>query len=273
MGKLNFKLPLNGAPPITSPYGIREWFFDDHCEEGEMRNPFQTFLRFHNGNDYKVAAGTPVMASERGTVIRAKKHQSYGKLVIIDHAPDAGTSKPHIYTLYAHLSDYGHCISPGMEVIQGQEIAKSGNTGRSTGAHLHFAIIESSKALEWHVSGSTNVTPTEELFKKPESFFGVPKTLEGTQLTKEEKEIKKEQTAMVTRIFRKDLDFRLEFPNLKGRSILLGKRPSSPNKYNCVMGVYHKGKRLGELSSRCKEIEVDLSYDTDSMEYDIKGVE
>lgn len=86
----------------------------------------------HKGVDWAVPIGTTVMASSSGTVARAGWASGYGYVVYINH-PDGRQTR------------YGHCsrvlVSPGQYVVQGQAIAYSGNTGRSTGPHLHFEML------------------------------------------------------------------------------------------------------------------------------------
>lgn len=87
--------------------------------------------RNHNGVDWGTPVGTSVMASSGGTVIRSGWFSTYGICVDIQH-PN-GTM-----TRYAHLSKT--LVSVGQKVTQGEQIARSGNTGDSTGPHLHFEI-------------------------------------------------------------------------------------------------------------------------------------
>lgn len=91
-------------------------------------------LHGYNAVDLGTPVGTPVMAAASGTVIIAKGYGyngGYGEYIVINHAN--GTQ-----TVYAHLSHV--LVSSGMYVTQGQIIGKSGDTGRSTGAHLHFEV-------------------------------------------------------------------------------------------------------------------------------------
>ena len=91
-------------------------------------------LHGHNGIDLASSIGTPVMASAEGRVIVAKKggyNGGYGSMIIIIH--DKG-----VQTVYAHLNDI--YISQGQTVTQGQVIGELGNTGKSTGPHLHFEV-------------------------------------------------------------------------------------------------------------------------------------
>jgi murein DD-endopeptidase MepM/ murein hydrolase activator NlpD len=100
--------PLSG--PITSPFGPR-------------------WGGFHPGIDIGVPIGTPIHAAKAGTVIFAGWMGGYGNVVIIDHG--GGFS-----TLYAHQSRLTSSV--GEQVNQGQIIGYSGNTGYTTGPHLHF---------------------------------------------------------------------------------------------------------------------------------------
>lgn len=88
--------------------------------------------RLHKGVDWAVPVGTTIFASSAGTVVRADYNGSYGKCVLISH-PDGRMTR------YAHCSKL--LVSKGDYVEQGETIALSGNTGRSTGPHLHFEII------------------------------------------------------------------------------------------------------------------------------------
>jgi murein DD-endopeptidase MepM/ murein hydrolase activator NlpD len=88
----------------------------------------------HNGVDLAAPQGTPVLAAASGRVIVAKNggyNGGYGKMIIISH--DKG-----IQTIYAHLRDI--YITQGQTVTQGQTIGEVGNTGRSSGSHLHFEV-------------------------------------------------------------------------------------------------------------------------------------
>lgn len=89
--------------------------------------------RMHKGIDFGCQTGTIVSASKKGIVEQAGWLSGYGYAVYLNHAD--GTQ-----TRYAHLSEV--LVEIGQEVEQGYEIAKSGNTGNSTGPHLHFEILE-----------------------------------------------------------------------------------------------------------------------------------
>lgn len=88
--------------------------------------------RMHKGVDWATPVGTTVRASCGGTVVSAGWASGYGYCVLLSH-PDGRQTR------YGHLSKI--LVSPGQKVEQNQKIALSGNTGRSTGPHLHFEIL------------------------------------------------------------------------------------------------------------------------------------
>ena len=92
---------------------------------------------YHGGIDFPCPTGTTVVAAQSGVVISVKLlDTSYGYYVMIYHGTDAKGRK--IVTLYAHNSQI--LVSPGETVAKGQQIARSGSTGNSTGPHCHFEI-------------------------------------------------------------------------------------------------------------------------------------
>lgn len=109
--------PVKGGR-LSSPFGYRE-------------KPTAGATSNHQAVDWAVPTGTPVSASCGGTVVRAGWGSGYGYVVYIDH--EDGTQ-----TRYAHLSKV--LVSVGQKVKQGERIALSGNTGVSTGPHLHFEM-------------------------------------------------------------------------------------------------------------------------------------
>lgn len=90
--------------------------------------------KFHGAIDYGVSSGTPVYAAADGVVLTTKSiTTSYGTYVVIQHANG-------LQTWYAHGTPGSICVSPGQSVAQGQMIMKSGNSGNSSGPHLHFEV-------------------------------------------------------------------------------------------------------------------------------------
>jgi murein DD-endopeptidase MepM/ murein hydrolase activator NlpD len=98
---------------------------------GRRIDPIAGVSAMHEGIDFVAEPGTPVIASAGGVVLTAESHPQYGKLIEIDHGNDF-TSR------YAHNSKLK--VKVGQIVKRGQEIALSGNTGRTTGPHLHFEV-------------------------------------------------------------------------------------------------------------------------------------
>lgn len=98
----------------------------------------------HNGIDIRVPVGTPVLAAMNGRIITVgDQPRGYGKYVVVEHPevpdPENPTKKTTtLYTTYAHLSSF--YVAKGDLVQKGDQIALSGNSGKSTGPHLHFQI-------------------------------------------------------------------------------------------------------------------------------------
>jgi murein DD-endopeptidase MepM/ murein hydrolase activator NlpD len=114
---------LPSVAPITAG-----WYSSNF---GWRIDPFTGKNAMHEGVDFMVQAGTPIYASAGGVVVYADYHPQYGNMVEIDHGND-------IVTRYAHASKL--LTKVGAVVRRGQEIAKVGSTGRSTGNHLHFEV-------------------------------------------------------------------------------------------------------------------------------------
>src|SRR5450830_157133 len=102
-------------------------------------DPFNGEKAFHEGLDFPAATGTPIYAAAGGIVSFAEQTSDYGKLVKIDHGSG-------LETRYAHSSKI--LVKVGERVEKGQEIAEVGNTGRSTGPHLHYEIRLNGNALD-----------------------------------------------------------------------------------------------------------------------------
>lgn len=99
---------------------------------GRRKAPTKGASSYHKGIDWSTPVGTAVMASSAGTVVKAGWGSGYGYVVYINHADGRQTR-------YGHLSKV--LVSVGQTVSQGQKIALSGNTGVSTGPHVHFEIL------------------------------------------------------------------------------------------------------------------------------------
>jgi len=106
---------------------------------GMRRDPFTGIRRFHNGVDLAGPVGTPVNASMSGKVAMLGYNPTFGKYIILTH-PDG------FQTLYGHLDSFR--VQKGEIVKQGQRIADMGNSGYSTGSHLHFSIFRRGEPID-----------------------------------------------------------------------------------------------------------------------------
>jgi murein DD-endopeptidase MepM/ murein hydrolase activator NlpD len=118
--------PIKGAP-ITSLFGLRF-------------HPILHILRLHAGIDFGAAVGSLVRAAADGKIEIASPVSGFGNHIRIQHAG--------FETSYSHLSEIPEAIHPGVDVKQGDIIALSGNTGLSTGPHLHFEFYLNRDAVD-----------------------------------------------------------------------------------------------------------------------------
>ena len=93
---------------------------------------YQTRI-FHDGMDFTCDIGTPVYATADGVVKNARWERGYGYIVTIDHGYGYETR-------YAHLKSFN--VKRGQKVVRGETIALSGNSGRSTGPHVHYEVLQ-----------------------------------------------------------------------------------------------------------------------------------
>ena len=122
--KALMKTPINGAR-LSSPFGKR-------------KHPILGFTKHHNGTDFAAPTGTPIMASGNGTVIKAGWCGNGGNCVRIRHNSSYTTG-------YGHMSKIA--TRTGRRVRQGQIIGYVGNTGMSTGPHLHYTVSYNGKFI------------------------------------------------------------------------------------------------------------------------------
>lgn len=118
--------PVEGEAKVSSEFGLRS-------------NPFGSGgHEVHEGIDFAGPVGQPILATADGTVVKADYERGYGNHVKLDHGY-------HYETLYAHLSRM--TVKLGDQVQRGDVIGYLGNTGRSSGPHLHYGIYRHGRAM------------------------------------------------------------------------------------------------------------------------------
>jgi murein DD-endopeptidase MepM/ murein hydrolase activator NlpD len=170
------KLRINGVEKPVYRYELKNGDVDYYTEDGKsvrksllqtpidgarvssnfgMRNhPVLGYSKMHKGTDFAAPTGTPIYAAGDGVIEMAARHGAYGNYVRIRHTGG-------IKTAYAHLSKYGKGISNGTRVKQGQVIGYVGATGRVTGAHLHYEVLQNGK----HINPRSMKLPTGDALK------------------------------------------------------------------------------------------------------------
>jgi murein DD-endopeptidase MepM/ murein hydrolase activator NlpD len=119
--KALLKTPVDGAK-ITSGFGLRN-------------HPILGFTKMHKGVDFGVPTGTPIQAAGDGTIEMAGFNGAYGNYVRIRHGNGYATA-------YAHMSRIAAGMKVGKRIGQGQIVGFVGSTGRSTGPHLHYEVMQ-----------------------------------------------------------------------------------------------------------------------------------
>jgi len=124
--KVLMKTPINGAR-LSSGYGMR-------------KHPVLGFSKMHKGVDFAAPIGTPVYASGDGIIEKIEKWSTYGNYIRVGH-------RNGLKTAYAHLKGFKSGLHKGSRVRQGEVIAYLGNTGRTTGPHLHYEVVLNNKQI------------------------------------------------------------------------------------------------------------------------------
>lgn len=137
--------PVNGI--ILNGFGMRV-------------HPVLKYRRMHEGIDLRADVGTEVYATADGVVTYTGRKGSYGNLVEIDHGYG-------FVTRYAHLSGFAKNVRPGTKVVRGQKVAYSGNSGLSTGPHLHYEVHKNNKPVDPLTFLIADITPDEyQMYKQ-----------------------------------------------------------------------------------------------------------
>ncbi|MBQ0078185.1 MAG: M23 family metallopeptidase [Bacteroidales bacterium] len=119
-------LPQKGTFRMSSPFGYR-------------KDPVFKHSAFHNGIDLATTKGNPVYATGNGVVERVRiQYTGYGKEILIDHGFGYKTRYAHLNNIY---------VQKGQSVQRGEQIGEVGNTGKSTGPHLHYEVLYKGKPV------------------------------------------------------------------------------------------------------------------------------
>lgn len=124
--KALLRTPINGAR-LSSGFGSRN-------------HPVLGYTTMHKGVDFAAPTGTPIYAAGDGVIEMASPNGSYGNYVRVRHTSEYATA-------YAHMSGFAKGISSGVRVRQGDVIGYVGSTGRSTGPHLHYEILQGGRQV------------------------------------------------------------------------------------------------------------------------------
>ena len=151
---------IDGYPSIL-PVDIQKSDGEKHVfwyssRFGWRTHPLTRKREFHQGLDIKTRAGVPVIATADGIVMKAERESYLGNVVEITH------DGLHFKTLYAHLKGYPDGFKVRQKVKRGQVIGYVGNTGRSTGAHLHYGVYDT-RIEKW-------VNPLSYIFDQQPTF-------------------------------------------------------------------------------------------------------
>jgi murein DD-endopeptidase MepM/ murein hydrolase activator NlpD len=142
-------LLVPSAAPVIGPVGSGFGFRTD---------PFNGRAALHTGLDFPAEIGTPILAAAGGMVITREWHAGYGHVLEIDHGNG-------LVTRYAHCSSIE--VDVGALVKRGQLVAKVGNSGRSTGSHLHFEVLVDGAPQDPARFLGRAVTPMAEFAARP----------------------------------------------------------------------------------------------------------
>ena len=130
--------------PLILPVKLQQENGEQHAfwyssRFGWRNHPITKNREFHQGLDIKTRAGVPVIAAADGTVVQVGKSGFLGNTIEILHEIS------EYKTVYAHLQGYAEGLKVDEKVVRGQIIGYVGNTGRSTGAHLHYGVYDMKK--------------------------------------------------------------------------------------------------------------------------------
>lgn len=161
----HFLSPMNIPLRVTSAFSLR-W------------HPIMHRFSRHEGTDYAAPLLTPVFATEKGIVLEAMYHPTAGNYVVVSH-PQGWRSR------YLHLTRLN--VIAGQKIARGDILAYSGNTGRSTGPHLHFELIYQGQAMDAAKLLSSSDVSYWQAADVSVSTISVPRIMLVTEIAGQEK--------------------------------------------------------------------------------------
>lgn len=132
------KFTMLSSIPAILPIAIKD-YGRISAGFGWRIHPIYKTRKFHEGMDFTGTIGTPIYATGDGEIITAENERGYGKKIVIDHGYG-------YRTVYAHLSAYN--VKKRQKVKRGEVIGFLGNTGKSTGPHLHYEVRKNNRTLD-----------------------------------------------------------------------------------------------------------------------------
>lgn len=133
------KIEMLASIPAILPVSLKNERTRFSSSFGYRMHPIYKTVKLHAGMDFSGAIGTPIYATGNGKVTSAEIHKGYGKCVIIDHGFN-------YQTVYAHMDKYN--VKAGQKVKRGDIIGYMGNTGMSTGPHIHYEVKKNGIAVD-----------------------------------------------------------------------------------------------------------------------------
>lgn len=213
--------PFEGKYPISFTFG-------EIPLEQEIRERYTMWgLAGHNGVDFALPVGTPVVAAAAGTVSRILTTGDYGNAIMIDH--------DECQTLYAHLQK--NSVVVGQKVEARDTIGLSGDSGFTLGPHLHFGVLPNHAEIE-------------------NGYLGYVDPMKYMKMERREPNGKKAQTGSQPPVGKKSMQ---GVKNSQYEALLKGREASSQKRRETIDKVYDYIKTNGPVSSRTIRTELKLS--------------
>lgn len=146
------KIDMLASIPAILPLSMKDKKIRVSSSFGYRVHPIYKTVKLHAGMDFAGPIGTPVYATGNGKVVYAQIHKGYGKCLMIDHGFN-------YKTLYAHMDKFN--VKAGKKVKRGDIIGYIGNTGISTGPHLHYEVKKNNIAVDPINYYFNDLTPDE----------------------------------------------------------------------------------------------------------------